>query len=320
MTNRISRVMNAIRRQPQTPVARGELTLDPSFARDFLKWRTRGRATGPLSDTDLLIECCRSLQLDLVCLQSGNGGEGEPGPPPTPANVRRIADQDIFVFWIVNGSFQTAMTSGDMMAFLVKIAAAPDEVAGEFERISGRVTAVMAEGVAAGAHGIIIADDIAYQQSTYVSPRFIERHLLPVWRKQTAFARDLGVPVFFHSDGNLNTVLPLIAAAGFDGLQCMEPSAGMHLAGIKRTYGGDLCLMGNIDPALLSEPDDSDDAENFHDRLGRAVTDVMAEACNGGLIFGTCSGLYAGMSPALVDYMYRLASELDRASDRMAPN
>ena len=319
MTSRISRVMNAIRREPGIPVARGELTLDPAFARDFLTWRTRGRATAPLSDTDLLIECCRSLQLDLVCLQAGNGREGEPDPPGNPADVIRFAEQDLFVFWVVNGSFQTAMTCGDMMAFLMKTAAAPDEVAGELKRISGQVTAAMAEGVAAGAHGLIIADDIAYQLSTYISPTFIERHLLPVWHEQTAFARDLGVPVFFHSDGNLNTVLSHIAAAGFDGLQCVEPSAGMDLAEIKRAYGGDLCLMGNVDPALLSEPDNPDDAENSHDRLGRAVADVMAAAGDGGLIFGTCSGLYAGMSPALVDRMYRLAAELDPAASGMSP-
>ena len=321
MTSRISRVMNAIRRQPGTPVARGELTLDPAFARDFLTWRTRGRATAPLSDTDLLIECCRSLQLDLVCLQAGNGREGEPDPPGNPVDVIRFAEQDIFVFWVVNGSFQTAMTCGDMMAFLMKNRRRSRR--GRRRASSGypaRWTAAMAEGVAAGAHGIIIADDIAYQQSTYISPTFVEQHLLPVWREQTTFVRDMGVPVFFHSDGNLNTVLPYIAAAGFDGLQCVEPSAGMDLAEIKRTYGGDLCLMGNVDPALLSEPDGPDGAENSHDRLRRAVIDVMAEAGDGGLHFRDLQRAFMpGCRPPLVDRMYRLAAGLDPASTGMSP-
>ncbi len=313
MTSRISRVMNAICRRSGAPVARGELTLEPAFARDFLAWQTQRPLPETLSDTDLLVGCCRALGLDLVCLQAENSGEGE-APPGNPAAVRQIADQGLFVFWVVNGAFQTAMTQGEMMAFLMKIAAAPETVGAQLERLSERVTAAMAEGVAAGAHGIILADDIAYQQSTYISPTFVERHLLPVWRRQTAFARELGVPVFFHSDGNLKPVLSYIAAAGFDGLQCMEPSAGMDLVEIKKTYGGDLCLMGNIDPALLSEPDDPEGAGNLHEPLRSAVKDVMAAAAGGGVIFGTCSGLYEGMSPARVDYMYRLVSELDPAT------
>jgi uroporphyrinogen decarboxylase len=319
MTSRISRVMNTIRRQDGAFVPKGELILEPAFARDFLEWRSPGHAVGRGSHTDLLIECCRSLKLDLVCLQAGNGGGREAVAPANPADVRRFADQDLFVFWVVNGAFQTAMTQGEMMAFLMKIAATPETVAAELERLSERVTAAMAEGVSAGAHGIILADDIAYQQSTYISPTFVARHLLPVWRRQTAFARELGVPVFFHSDGNLNPVLSYIAAAGFDGLQCMEPSAGMDLSEIKKTHGGNLCLMGNIDPALLSEPDDPEGAGNPHEPLRWAVEGVMAAAAGGGVIFGSCSGLYEGMSPARVDYMYRLASELDPAASSMLP-
>jgi uroporphyrinogen decarboxylase len=252
-----------------------------------------------------------------VCLQAENG-RTEAAPKADTAAVKRIADQDLFVFWIVNGAFQMAMTGGDMMGFLRQVAAAPDAVAAALGRLSDGVSAAMAEGVAAGAHGIILADDIAYQQSTYISPTFVERHLLPVWRRQTAFARELGVPVFFHSDGNLNPVLPHIAAAGFDGLQCMEPSAGMDLAEIQKIYGKDLCLMGNIDPALLSEPDDPGGGDNPNGPLRRAVEGVMAAAAGGGLIFGTCSGLYEGMSPARVDAMYRLASQLDPAAPGMS--
>lgn len=37
----------------------------------------------------------------------------------------------------------------------------------------------------------------------------------------------------------------------------------------------------------------------------------MACAAVGGIIFGTCSGLYAGLAPARVERMYRLARDLD---------
>jgi uroporphyrinogen decarboxylase len=103
-------------------------------------------------------------------------------------------------------------------------------------------------------------------------------------------------------------------SAGFDGLQCIEPAAGMSMSKIRQQYGKDLCLMGNVDPALLSDQSGHGNAELGYDELRRAVTDLMAPAVGrGGFIFGSCSGLHTGMWPERVNYMYQLATELDRA-------
>jgi uroporphyrinogen decarboxylase len=139
--------------------------------------------------------------------------------------------------------------------------------------------------------------------------------MLPAWKAQVTSAHDLGVPVFFHSDGNLNAVLPLIVEAGFDGLQCLEPGAGMDIRAIKAQYGEALCLMGNVDPASLNPSFDETGSTDTTDVLERAVGHIMASADGrGGLIFGTCSGLHSGMQPDRVSRMYRLASGLDPAA------
>ena len=89
-------------------------------------------------------------------------------------------------------------------------------------------------------------------------------------------ARDLGVPVFFHSDGKVESMLPLIKDAGFDGLQCIEPAAGMDIGKVKSEYGKDLCLMGNIDPALLI--DGSDSKKENYEELSDAVMQLLSAA------------------------------------------
>ncbi len=315
----LSRVMAAIRHEPGTPFARGELTLGLKFARDFLSWRENGAVANSLSDTDLLIACCQALKLDLVCIQSQETTGNAADLAAKPTDIPRIADEGLFVFWVVNGSFQTAMARRGAMTLLMDIAESPDEICKELRQLSDQVIAAMAQGVSAGAHGIIIADDIAYSQNTYLPPDFVKQHLLPIWQSQVTTAKDLGVPVFFHSDGNLNAVLPTIVAAGFDGLQCIEPASGMDIQEIKARYGQALCLMGNIDPSLLSEEGRQRNTETRYARLRRAVFDLMASAGgDGGFIFGTCSGLHAGMSPELVQYMYHLASEPDTAPPAMS--
>lgn len=55
------------------------------------------------------------------------------------------------------------------------------------------------------------------------------------------------IPVFFHTDGDINKVMVDIIDCGFDGLQSLQPTANMDLREIKDKYGKKLCLMGNID-------------------------------------------------------------------------
>jgi uroporphyrinogen decarboxylase len=310
LVNGISRVTDAIRHRTVWPIVRGEMVIDRRFALDFLSWQSDGAPPAIRSDADLLIACCRSLKLDLVCLQSDPIAPDESNLALKPGDIGRFVHSGLFVFWVVNGVFQAAAARRGMMPLLMEIGKSPREAGAALYRASGRSIAAMARGAAAGAHGIIVADDIAYRQNTFVSTDFVEHYLLPVWRIQVKSAQDLGVPVFLHSDGNLNPVLPFIVDAGFDGIQCLEAAAGMDIRQIKKRYGDLLCLMGSIDPSLLSWPSDTQGAGWSRDRLRRAVSDALRYAGDGGgFIFGTCSGLHDGMSPELVRFMFRRVDE-----------
>lgn len=306
----IQRVRQVLARSREASVARGELVLDPQFARDLLAWKGDGPKPEGLCHIDLLIECCQALNLDMVCLPSAQVTNRESDVSINIGDIHRFRDADLFVFWVVDGAFQSVVHRHGLMAVLTMLASTPADLAVELKSVSDQVIASMEMGVAAGAHGIIIADDIAYNRNTYMAPDFIARHLLPVWKTQTAKAAELGVPVLFHSDGNLTKVLAYITSAGFDGLQGIEPAAGMDIIEISARYGQSLCLMGGIDPALLVYLRDRDHMKTACHHLRRAIIPVLTSAAaDRGLIIGSCSGLYSGMSPELVHNMYALVSE-----------
>jgi uroporphyrinogen decarboxylase len=312
---RIERVQAAIRHQPGAGIPTGELTMDRGFMEALLAWNGR-RNIAKMGDMQMLIECSRLLRHDLVCLQSDVPETDGSDLSARLSGILRAASEGLFVFWIVDGAFQRTLNRCDFMAFMKEIAQRPGDVAREMDRSFQEVADLIEQGVSHGAHGIIVADDIAYQRSTYISPDFGRRYLLPLWRKQAVAVKAHDIPVFFHSDGNLNAFLPLIVEAGFDGLQCIEPAAGMDIFSIGRTYGSRLCLMGNIDPILLYDPAScsrEEDARPDLDsrRLDRAVADLIAGFDDrGGLILGTASGLHAGMSPDRVRRMAALASKM----------
>lgn len=100
----------------------------------------------------------------------------------------------------------------------------------------------------AGAHGILIGDDIAYNTGTFISPQSMREIIFPALKREVeAIKRYKDIPVFFHTDGDLRAVMDDIVGCGFDGLQSLQPTANMDLRSIKENYGDKLCLMGNID-------------------------------------------------------------------------
>lgn len=308
--NSWQRVTDTIRHLNVHPVVKGELSVDGRFAIRFLRRFQPGKKWDALSDVQRRIACCKALDLDLVCIQSAKPTGNESGINQTAADIIQFSDQGLFVFLVVDGAFQAAMEQLGQMKVLLDIARSPDNLAERLASLCSRVISDIRQGVGAGAPGIIVADDIAYQHNTYMSPDFVRQRLLPLWRKQVTTARESGVPVFFHSDGNLSSVLKYVAAAGFDGIQCIEPGAGMDIGDVKRRFGRELCLMGSIDPALLYERTNCEEVENDHERLQQAVTRFMAsDDGTGGLIFGTSSGLHSDMSPERVRLMYHLAHE-----------
>lgn len=290
------RTMATINRLPVDRFPKGELVVDPAFVAAYYGLSQAEDTSRRWAEywLEQEIKLYHTLGLDVVCLQEEKLQQ--------PQIARRLAAEGFFVFQILEGSFQTALYRGGFTEFVLQVTREPQKAGAALQDLSNTLINRIKNGLNQWVHGIIIADDIAYQRQTYVRPSFIENYLGPCWHRQVEAARAVQRPVFFHSDGDINAVLPTIVQTGFDGLQGIEPAAGMEIAVVKQKYGRQLCLMGNLDPDLLTPA-------GHADQLNRAVKELIAVAApGGGFIFGTCSGLYAGLAPEKVRHMYQLAS------------
>ncbi|MDR1292360.1 MAG: hypothetical protein LBJ91_03055 [Clostridiales Family XIII bacterium] len=150
-----------------------------------------------------------------------------------------------------------------------------------------------------GAHAIMMADDIAFNTGLLVSPKLLEVVAYPYYKKSIEQIKHFkDVPVFMHSDGDMRSVIPQIIECGFDGLQSIQPSAGMDIAGIKREFGKDLCLMGNVDLNQLLPFGTPEEVE-------REVTELIEVAGEGGgFILSTCNILTDSVKPENAVAMY----------------
>ena len=90
-------------------------------------------------------------------------------------------------------------------------------------------------------------DDIAYKGRLMFSPSFLRKAFIPLLKNMCEILHRHNIKVIFHSDGNIMEILDDMIKAGIDGLNPIEPIAGMDIAYLKKKYYGKLILVGNVD-------------------------------------------------------------------------
>jgi len=99
----------------------------------------------------------------------------------------------------------------------------------------------------AGVDILRTGDDVGWQQAMIMSPAAFRRFLKPriVKLNETAKAIKPDLLIFYHTDGNVEAILPDLIEAGVDILNPVQPEC-MDPASIKRQYGDRLAFWGTM--------------------------------------------------------------------------
>jgi uroporphyrinogen decarboxylase len=283
-------------------VPRGEIVIDDSVVQSFLRC---GQAA-----FEERLEFVKALGLDLICLEPTFPSKpaGIVLPDPSQAVWRNLDDwagkTDRFIVAVLDGAFEWGIRLWGFQKFMIILIRGGSGLT-DFVTAVGALNVILARQVKdRGAAAILLADDIAYQQGLMASPDLLRRYILPSLTHQAEIFRAMNLPVFFHSDGNLNGILNDIAMAGLDGLQCLEAAAGMDLGSIRERYGARLCLWGNLDPIYLTS------LRSREEIVQQVASILQAAGQRGCFVFGTSSGLFKGMRPENLQWVY---GALDKA-------
>ena len=135
-----------------------------------------------------------------------------------------------------------------------------------------------------GADAIMITDDMAFNSGLFLPPQIMDQLAWPLYKRMvTEIKAHRDVPVFLHTDGDINRALGNIVDCGFDGLQSLQPSAGMDIESVKEQYGAQLCLMGNMDLDQLMTFSSPDEVT----KQARWLCETIGQ--DGGFILSTCN-------------------------------
>jgi uroporphyrinogen decarboxylase len=240
-----------------------------------------------------------------------SGGDLRRYRPPAPKREQlvlvdlmkqRFGEQKA-IFWMMRGAFVRSWRLTGMTNLMMKMYEAPEFV----HRIAAMVTEYSLQQLemlaAAGLDVLIVEDDIADKNQPLVSPAHFTEFINPYNRRLVDRAHGLGMKVVRHSDGNLWPILDILLDTGYDGLNPLEPQAGMHLKTVKEYCGDRLCLLGNIDCQELLP---NGTPAQVKAAVRRAIDDAAA---GGGLIICSSNTLHPGVDPENCIAMFEAVRE-----------
>lgn len=214
--------------------------------------------------------------------------------------IRESYPDHCLIFGTHIGPFTAGYMAMGFEPFFRRLMVDPAFVHRLLERRTEWCIAMYDQAVRLGAEVLILGDDGAHGGGPMISPRMWREFVLPYHRR---IVEALDAPVIWHSDGNIELLLPMAIEAGFVGIHGVDAVAGMDLPRMKREYGQNLVLIGNVDVRVLFDSD--------LDSVRREVDRCMDQgAPGGGYMIASCNSICRGMNPHTVAEMFRYEGEV----------
>jgi len=293
---KIERILAAVNFKRVDRIPKGEFQLEDDFVTELLS------LTEKVTFKDR-VEACELLGLDSLAFSPSYILQDKSWAWEGLKQWRK--ETDFFIFAIIDGPFQgTAKLFTSFTDYLLAIAQRDPMIP---ELVAKCVAANIELGInalASGAKGIIIADDIAYQGGTFISPKALRENFFPGLAEQVEVLNSEKVPVFFHADGDLLTVLDDIMDVGVGGLHSLDFSSLTDIANVRMMTKNRLCLMGGYDLSWF-------EADNRSEKALELLTATSEGTMGSGYIFGSSAGILGStLSAKRVLDVYQYVSDL----------
>lgn len=291
---KIERILATLRHEWVDRVPKGEFHVEDDFVTKLLGLKE----TVQFQDR---IKACELLGLDALAFSPFSYRDRQ--APAWDGLKQWRKETDFFIFAIIDGPFQgTAKLYSSFSEFLLAIAKRDPIILELAAKCVAANVQLGLEALKLGANGLIIADDIAYQRGTFISPEHLRSNFFPSLMEEVGILKTQNMPIFFHADGNIIPVLPDIIASGINGIHSLDFPSIADIANVKKVTENSLCLMGGYDLGWFSE-----------DNRTEKASELLAVASGeGGYIFGSSAGILGReLQVEQVAEVYKYVSNLE---------
>lgn len=201
-----------------------------------------------------------------------------------------------------HGDATFSLPDGEHMAeFCYRLADEPDRVKDEAQKMVDEALecGYRYSQQSGGLDGFALCSDYCFNTGPFLSPRQFSEFVTPYLVQLVAGYKKLGFYVIKHTDGNIMPIIDQLIESKPHALHSLDPQGGVDIAEVKRLYGNQVCLCGNVNCGLLDTGTDEEVTASVRYALQHGMP-------NGGYIFCTSNCIYTGMRLSRYEFMLNL--------------
>lgn len=150
-----------------------------------------------------------------------------------------------------------------------------------------------------GYDGFALCSDYAFNKGTFMSPKMFGEFVTPYLYRLIEGQKNMGAYVIKHTDGDIMPIIDQIVECKPHALHSLDPQGGIDIATVKEKYGDRVCLIGNVNCALMQT--------GTKDEILKSAEYAMENGKpGGGYFFSTSNVAFKGMPLAsyllIMDY------------------
>lgn len=150
--------------------------------------------------------------------------------------------------------------------------------------------------------GYGLCSDYCFNTNPFFSREMFGEFVQPYLAEIIKYYREQGYYTIKHTDGNIMPIVDMMVDCKPDALHSLDPQGGVSLAEMKRLYGDQVCLIGNVNCGLLQT--------GTFEELEVDVRRSLREGMPGyGYIFSTSNCAYTGLPLERYERMYQIWRE-----------
>ena len=138
---------------------------------------------------------------------------------------------------------------------------------------------------------IYTADDYAFKMGPLLTPNQFKEFLFKPMCDLIKGFKELGLYVIKHTDGDIMSLIEMIIDTGIDCLDPIDPSAGMSLEYIKKTYGSRIAIKGNVNCATTLQ------FGTVEEVIKETKLCLEIGSPGGGYILSSSNSIHSGVKP-----------------------
>jgi len=192
---------------------------------------------------------------------------------------------NLFVVVIIDGPFQKLVNKEGLITVLGNWKRDKKGFMQKYRQETEKIRKLIHECLGIEVQAFVMADDLAYEHSTYFSPDDAKNLLVPFYNEIVESIHSGGAYALFHSCGNIKALIPQLISCGIDGFAACQ-SGSLDFISLKKTLQSNKVFLTGIEPYHL----ESQTLSEEHQRQFCNFVQEMAKG--GGFILCSSCGLY----------------------------